>query len=102
MPRARRSAVRSPTPPELRSPVPPGFEQVATAWARREADVILALVWAGCDRLHVEYLSQVSWGQPMEDVERSINLWLTLCISEELTGFEPFRVAHGPPEVLTR
>jgi len=82
--------------------VPPGFEQLAMAWARQEADGILALIWSGCDRLAVNYMSRIAWNQRMEEVERCLNMWLSVCIGDEFGGYEPFRVVHRPIEVLTR
>ena len=91
-----------PTPAEVRNPVPPDFANVASRWAREEADALLGLVWAGCDRLAADYFSRIPWDEPLEQLETTLNLWLYLSIQQCMTRYEAFDLVHAPTEQLTR
>jgi hypothetical protein len=59
-------------------------------------------VWRGYDAFCEEALSEVDCCQDDEDLERDITQLLEPKIREEMNGYEPFYVQHGPYEHETR
>lgn len=63
---------------------------------------LLELVWRGYDAFCQEALARVECCQDDEDLERDITQLLEPKIRQEMTGYEPFVVQHGPYERETR
>jgi len=87
---------------ERQWPDSPTFQAIAQRWCEDQSRLLLELVWRGCDRLLAQDLNVVPLSNTDEDKERSLNLLLSLQIIEFLSGDEPFRVVHEPPEQTKR
>jgi hypothetical protein len=80
----------------------PAFQAIAQRWCEDQSRLLLELVWRGYDRLLAHDLNVVPISDIDEDKERSLNLLLNLRINELLSGDEPFRFVHEPPEQTKR
>jgi hypothetical protein len=87
---------------ERRWPDSPAFQAIAQRWCEDQSRLVLELVWRGYDRLLAQDLNAFPFSDTDEDKERSLNLLLSIRITECLSGDEPFCVVHEPPEQTKR
>jgi len=92
---------RGQTYPEKRWPRTPEFG-VLRNWKAAGSSVLLEFVWQAYDRFRAGVLAELDPAIEDEDLERSITQLLEPEIRQVMTGFEPFRVQHGPYERETR
>jgi hypothetical protein len=87
---------------ESRWPDTPEFGVVARRWNDHAISLLLGYVWQGYDRLSASALRNVDWDTAIDDIERDITQHLESHIQDAMSGFEPFRVQHGPYERESR
>ena len=93
---------RSHTYSERRWPDTPEFNSVLRRLRAGSSVVLLQFVWRGYDAFRAGVLAQVDCSQDDEDLERNITQLLEPKIREQMSGYEPFYVQHGPCEHETR
>ena len=99
---ARQPQAKMTTYFERRWPDSPAFQAIAEGWCKDHSRMLLDLVWRSIDRLLAQDLNVVPLSESDEDKERSLNFLLYLRVSECLSGYEPFRIVHEPPEQTKR
>lgn len=87
---------------ERRWPNTPEFNSVLRELKQAGSTVLLTIVWKAYDKFRADELSQVDCSQDDEDLERDITQLLEPKMHQEMTGFEPFDVQHGPYERESR
>jgi len=87
---------------ERRWPDTPEFNSILRNWKAAGSVVLLSLIWKGYDSFRKEALSQIDCSQEDESLERDITQLLEPKIHEEMSGYEPFYIQHGPYEYETR
>lgn len=87
---------------ERRWPDTPEFNSVLNSLKQAGSTVLLALVWKAYDRFCEETLAQVDCSKEDKDLERDVTQLFEPRIHEVMTGYEPFRVQHGPYERESR
>ena len=87
---------------ERRWPDTPEFSSVLRGMKEGSSTRLLELVWQGYDRFCDEVLCDMDCSLEDEDLERDITQHLEPMIADEMTGYEPFCVQHGPFERESR
>src|SRR6267378_1812013 len=97
---------RRPTFSELRWPMDDDSLAQAQRWAEGATTQVLDWTWRGFDRLRKEHLTEVDFGQPIEQLERDLTskhfIQINLRWAQETDGFSSIVPHHEFPEAETR
>lgn len=93
---------RRPTIAELRWPETPEFVEAAKLLAENVVETMTNALWNGYDKLRHDVLIPLGQYEPGDEMERQVTLLLHSCVSDSLSGFEPFICRHAYREFETR